>query len=74
MNVSIAREVYQLQYIDEMNEEKYMELLETGLNLLRNNPNTDKIFINRFYKGDDLKAINIALMYNQELMVKLLAE
>ena len=74
MNRSVATDVYQHQYVNELSEEKYMTLLTKGLELLARNPNTDKLFVNRFYRDDDLKAVNIAMAYNQELMVRLLLE
>lgn len=74
MNTSIAHDVYDSLYSSELSEEKFMTLLERGLQLLTQNSNTDKLFVHRFYKGDDIKAVNIALTYNQEVMVRLLMD
>jgi hypothetical protein len=74
MNYDVALEIYKKRYAEELAEEQFMNLLERGLYLLTQNDNTDKIFINRFYKGDDLKAMNIVLEYNELLMVRLLFE
>jgi len=72
MNVTIANEVYTLYYSNELPLDKYLALLQRGIDLLERNPNTDKLFISRFYKDEDLSAVNIALRYNQEVMVKFL--
>jgi len=73
MNEEVARYVYHNSYGGQMEEEQFFTLLQKGLEFAANNP-TDKLFINRFYKGDDLKAVNIALEYNQELMIRLLMQ
>jgi hypothetical protein len=74
MNEEVIREVYAAQYMDQMSEDKFRSLLSHGLQLLSQISETDKLFVSRFFKGDDLKAVNIALLYNQELMIKLLAQ
>ena len=73
MITELANEIYDLRYSHEMTLEQYKVLLQKGLEFIRNNP-TDKLFISRFYKGDDLKAVNLALEYNQEVMIRFLSD
>ncbi len=72
MNIEVAKEIYELRYQKEMSFDDFTQVLEQGLKLLNENPCVDKVFMSRFYKVDDLKCVNIALEYNEELMVKLL--
>ena len=74
MNYDVALEVHRKRYAEELSHDQFMSLLERGLYLLTQNDNTDKLFISRFYKGDDLQAMNIVLEYNELLMVRLLFE
>jgi hypothetical protein len=74
MNEEVVQQVYASNYMDEMSEQHFRSMLLRGLQLVSQLSDTDKLFISRFFKGDDLKAVNIALMYNQELMIKLLSQ
>jgi hypothetical protein len=74
MNLEIAKLVYDQYYANEMDADHFHNLLKKGLQLLTVNPNTDKLFISRYYNGDDYIAVNVALRYNQEVMIKLLLE
>lgn len=70
----IAKDLYKSKYSDKMTEDSFMHLLEHGLNLTSQNSNTDKLFVNIFYKDNDLKAVTVALEYNEEIMVRLLMQ
>jgi len=75
MNITIANEVYRLHYLNEMAEEHFLCLLQKGIELLERNQNIDRRFLSRIYNSyDDLRALNIAMRYNQELMIQLLRE
>jgi hypothetical protein len=71
MDLEVAQEVYEQNYNHQLPWEQYIKLLDKGLVLVKTNP-TDKIFINRYYNDEDRTAVNIALQYNQDLMIKLL--
>jgi hypothetical protein len=72
MNEAVARELYELRYCEKMSLEHFITRLQRGQKLIAQNPVTDKLFVSRHYNPDDQVAINIALEYNQDLMVKLL--
>jgi hypothetical protein len=74
MNEEVVQQVYASNYMDEMSEQQFRSMLLRGLQLVSQLSDTDKLFISRFFKGDDLKSVNIALTYNQELMIKLLSQ
>lgn len=74
MDITIANEVYRLHYLNEMAEEHFLRLLQKGIEMLTSNQNVDKALISSFGCYEDLKAINIAMRYNQELMIRLLKE
>jgi len=74
MNLEIANDVFHRFYGTELSEEKFTALLQRGIYLLSQNSNTDKLFISRYYKDEDLTAVNVALRYNEQLMIKLLME
>jgi hypothetical protein len=71
MDFEVAQELYGQTYTDQLPWEQYLKLLDKGLVLIKTNP-TDKIFINRYYNDLDRRAVNIALEYNEQLMIKLL--
>lgn len=71
MNMKTAKSLYQENYINDMNWEAFDRTLHKGMSILRQNPHLDNDDI-RTYSIEDQKAINIAMEYNQELMVMLL--
>lgn len=71
MNMKTAKALYQENYQNIMNWETFGNSLHKGMNILRQNPYLDDNDI-RNYSIEDQKAINIALEYNQEMMVMLL--
>ncbi len=72
MDTAIATELHALHYSETMTLAEYQAKLEKGLMLISKNPVTDKLFVSRFYNQEDQVAVNIALQYNEELMVRLL--
>jgi hypothetical protein len=74
MNEEVVQQVYASNYMDEKSEQQFRSMLLRGLQLVSQLSDADKLFISRFFKGDDLTAVNIALTYNQELMIKLLSQ
>ena len=74
MNEEVLHQLYTSQFQDQMSEEQFRAMLLRGQQLASSLSDTDKLFISRFFRGDDLKAVNIAQLYNQELMIKLLSQ
>lgn len=72
MDLDIAMSLFEKKYVNDYTEEKFFSLLNQGIYLLSRNSNTEKIFIYRFYKNEDLTAVNIALAYKEELMLNFL--
>lgn len=72
MNMDVVKKMYHLNYSTELSLEEFERNLQKGIELLKLNNTTDKLFMSRFYSLEDQKAINLALEYNQELMVILL--
>lgn len=71
MNMKTAKSIYQDKYINDMNWEAFDKTLNNGMNLLRLNPDLDRNSM-RTFSIEDQKAINIAMEYNEGLMVMLL--
>ncbi len=74
MDRNAALEVFAKDYSETMTEVEFFQMLQKGLELLRKNPSADKLVISRLYGVEDQKAINIALSYNEKLMVRLLLD
>jgi len=74
MNAEVAREMFENNYRNEMTYERFISLLEKGLKLAQNHPVTDRVYVSRVFQHEDIKAINLALAYNQEVMLKLLLQ
>ncbi|RYY11949.1 MAG: hypothetical protein EOO04_34360 [Chitinophagaceae bacterium] len=73
MNTEVAREVFS-NYKSEMNYEQFIEALAEGLEIVAKHPVNDKLYMSRKFTPDQLKAVRLALEYNQDLMVKLLLQ
>lgn len=70
MNAEVAKEIFELRYSTRMNYDQFAKLLEKGLGVLERNPAIDKLVASRICMPEELNAVNIALDYNQEIMVK----
>lgn len=74
MNLDIANKLYEREYSDSVAYEHFMRMLKTGLHLAQHHPIGDKLYVHRIFQHDELRAVNVALAYNQEMMMMLLLE
>lgn len=70
MNIDVAKEIYTFQYFNKMSFEEFINMLQHGISLIQQYPGSDKLFISRTFPPEAQQSINIALTYNQELIVK----
>lgn len=71
MNFDVAKELYYQKYCHEMSFEEFKLLLTMGISLVENKSFSNHSSLQNL-KPVELKSVNIALAYNEELIVKAL--
>ncbi len=74
MNSDVAKTLYDTHYKNIMSFEDYENLIEKGMNLLKKSSEIGKNNFDSLYKSEDQRAVNIALEYNEAVILQKLLQ